>query len=330
MKKKLLNILCCPDCRNTLALLAIKEANGEVEEGELQCETCKKIYPVLRFIPRFVPSENYADNFGFQWNQFRKTQLDSHTGKPIARDRFLTRYGDALLDFSGRMVLDVGCGAGRNSEVALSMGANLVAVDYSSAVDACWENLRSFPQLNVVQADIYHLPFKAASFDSVYCFGVLQHTPDVEKAFKALPAQLKAGAKLFVDVYPRLLLNIFWPKYWIRPFTKGIPPDRLFPIVQSMVKFLFPISIALGRIPYIGRKLRYAIPVLNYEGIFPLTMTQLKEWALLDTFDMLSPHHDHPQSETTLRRWFEEEGLKDIKVFRSGFIIGHGTKPESL
>ena len=66
-------------------------------------------------------------------------------------------------------------------------------------------------------------------------------------------------------------------------------PDRLFPWVQFIVKVLFPVSIALGRFPYIGSKLRYAIPVANYEGVFPLTKEQLREWAVLDTFDMLSP-----------------------------------------
>ena len=93
-------------------------------------------------------------------------------------------------ELKGKMALEVGCGAGRYAEIALSLGAKLVALDYSSAVDTCWQNLHSNPNLNVVQGDIYHLPFKPASFKSVYCFGVLQHTPDVGKAFLALPPQL--------------------------------------------------------------------------------------------------------------------------------------------
>jgi hypothetical protein len=95
-----------------------------------------------------------------------------------------------------------------------------------------------------------------------------------------------------------------------------------------MVKMFFPVSIAIGRIPYVGRKLRYAVPVANYEGVFPLTMEQLREWAILDTFDMLSPHHDHPQSAKTLKRWFEQAGMKDIQVGRPEFIVGHGIKPQ--
>ena len=44
-------------------------------------------FPVINGIPRFVPAENYADSFGFQWNIHDKTQLDSYTGFPISHDR---------------------------------------------------------------------------------------------------------------------------------------------------------------------------------------------------------------------------------------------------
>ncbi|HIH36667.1 MAG TPA: methyltransferase domain-containing protein [Methanocellales archaeon] len=326
MKQALLNILCCPSCGSSLGLLKATIYENEIEDGELNCEGCGTIYPIIRFIPRFVHSDNYASNFGFQWNRFLKTQLDSYTGKPISRERFLIRTDCHSTELNGRMVLDVGCGAGRYAEISLSMGAKLVAVDYSSAVDASWQNLRSYPNLNVVQADIYRLPFKPASFEFVYCFGVLQHTPDVEKAFMALPDQLMRGGQLFVDIYAKQFLNIIWPKYWLRPFTKGMPSEQLFKLVQSMVKILFPISVTIGRLPYIGRKLRYAIPVANYEGVFPLSMEQLREWAVLDTFDMLSPLHDNPQSATTLRRWFEQAGMKNIQISRPEFIVGRGMK----
>ncbi len=327
MKEFLLNILCCPNCGRDLDLQKPKIKKKEIEEGELTCIGCGRNYPVTRSIPRFVPLENYASSFGFQWNRFFKTQLDSYTGTPIARERFRIRTEWHPSELGGQMVLDVGCGAGRYAEVALSMGAQLVAVDYSSAVEACWQNLQSNPNLNVVQADIYNLPFKPASFKFVYCFGVLQHTPEVGKAFMALPTQLSSGGRLSVDVYPKLFRNILWPKYWLRLFTKGIPSERLFPWVQSLVKVFFPLSIALGRIPFIGPKLRYVIPVVNYEGVLPLTMEQLKEWFVLDTFDMLSPLHDHPQTAHTLRKWFEQAGLQEIHIFRSGFLIGRGIKP---
>jgi SAM-dependent methyltransferase len=183
------------------------------------------------------------------------------------------------------------------------------------------------PNLNVVQGDIYNLPFQEGFFDFVFCFGVLQHTPNVKKAFMSLPPQLKKGGHLAVDVYRKRLRMIFWSKYWVRPFTCRMEPTRLFKMVEKWVPVLLPISIFIGRIPFVGRKLRYLIPVANYDGIFPLTNNQILEWAILDTFDMLSPVYDQPQSAATLYSWLKEAGMVDIKVFHPAHLVGQGRKP---
>ncbi len=326
MQHPLLDILACPACGGDLQLQVVKEENGEIESGQLWCFSCKKDYPIIRHIPRFVPRENYADNFGFQWNEFRRTQLDSYTGLPLSRERLLGSANWSPEDLFGKTVLDVGCGAGRFTEVALSCGANLVALDYSLAVDACWQNLGPHPGLNVVQGDIYSLPFKPGSFDLVYCLGVLQHTPDVRKAFMALPGQLKDDGRLVVDVYAKMFLTFWWPKYWLRPLTRRLPEDRLYLLTQRLVKYLLPLSLIIGRIPRVGRKLRYAIPVANHEPDWPLSPGLVREWALLNTFDMLAPRYDYPQTAQTLLSWFQEAGLKDIEVFRRGVYVGRGVK----
>src|SRR5262249_20190359 len=163
--------------------------------------------------------------------------------------------------------------------------------------------------------------------DYVYCFGVMQHTPDVERTFLALAEQVSPLGRLSVDVYPRLRANVLWPKYWLRPLTRRVPPPALFRLVQGAGPLLFPVSLALGRIPRVGRRLGYAIPVATYDGVLPLTPAQLREWAVLDTFDMLSPAHDHPQSVATLRTWFDRIGFEQVEVFRSGMVVGRGRRP---
>jgi SAM-dependent methyltransferase len=328
MKPSLLNLLACPECAGDLTLdpPAVPDG-GDIGEGALACARCAVRYPVRGGVPRFVPAQNYAASFGLQWNRFRRTQLDSYSGVPISRERFFRQTGWTPDALRGRTVLDIGCGAGRFAEVALGCDATVVALDYSSAVDACWQNLSAHPALHAVQGDIYRLPFRKASFDFVYCFGVLQHTPDVRRAFLALPSQLQPGGRLAIDVYPQLRANVLWPKYWLRPVTRRLSGERMFRFVERLVALLWPISLGVGRIPGIGRKLRYAIPVVNYEGVYPLSAQQLREWAVLDTFDMLSPAHDYPQSAESVRNWFEQAGLSSIEVFRSGFIVGRGLKP---
>lgn len=324
-----LNIVCCPSCGGELYLRNACHVNKNVESGTLVCSNCSKLYPIVDYVPRFAHMENYSKNFGFQWNKFAKTQLDSYSGHSISRERFFRTTGWKPEDMQGKCVLDVGCGAGRFAEIALSTGANVVALDYSHAVDACWKNLKQYSNLVVIQGDIYSMPFKPGSFDFVHCLGVLQHTPNVRKAFIALPGHVKKGGKLVVDVYPKLFLNVLWPKYWLRPFAKRIPQKSLFRIVEVMVRYLLPISLAIGRVPLIGRKLRYLIPVANYEGTYPFSKEQLKEWAIMDTFDMLSPKYDQPQSLETLAGWFKSSNLQNIDIFRAGFFVGRAVKEDS-
>ncbi|MEP6763878.1 MAG: class I SAM-dependent methyltransferase [Gemmatimonadaceae bacterium] len=298
--------------------------NGDsVEEGWLVSREGAR-YAITRGIPRFVPADNYATGFGLQWNHFRRTQLDSFSGHSITHDRFYRFTGFTPQELRGKRVLDVGCGAGRFAEIALAAGAHVVALDYSSAVDACGTNHADKPQLDVVQGDVYALPFEFASFDFVYCLGVLQHTPNVHAAFAALPAMLKPGAKLAIDLYPKLLRNALWPKYWLRPITRRMDAGKLFSLVERMVPVLLPISLAVGRLPVVGQQLRKFLPVVNYEGVLPLSPSQVKEWAVLDTFDMLAPAYDNPQNVETVREWFNAAGLVNVLVKRMGFVIGRG------
>ena len=323
MRADFVKRLRCPDCGGMLDLRADRERGGDIEEGGLRCAACVREYPITGSIPRFVPASNYADSFGLQWNAFRRTQLDSHTGVPITRERFFASTAFPPAGLGGTWMLDVGCGAGRFAEVALSTGANVVAVDYSSAVDACHANLGENQRLHVVQADIYRLPFERRSFDYVYCLGVLQHTPDVHRAFAALPKEVKSGGLLAVDLYPAMLRNLLWSKYWVRPLTKRLPRNLLFRLVRLYVPLLLPVSTAIGFLP-LGKKLRFVLPVANYHGVYALSRAQLREWAILDTFDMLAPEHDHPQTAGTLREWMREAGLREVEVFRAGHLIGRG------
>lgn len=322
----LLEILRCPECGKSLGLEGAHAADAEVIEGTLHCRGCRASFPVVNGIPRFVPADNYASSFGWQWNRFPRTQLDSNSGVPITRNRFFAQSGWVPEELTGKRVLDVGCGSGRFAEVSLSTGARLVAIDYSSAVDACRNNLGANARLDVVQADMYRLPFADGVFDYLYCFGVIQHTPDPSRGFQSLIGPLKAGGRIAVDVYPRTWMNVLWPKYWLRPLTRRVPRERLFRIVEKLVPVLLPISRMLGRVPRLGRKLRWIVPVANYEGIHPLNEQQIREWAVLDTFDMLSPAHDHPQSPATLRTWIADANLRNGEVVKEGHLVARAEK----
>lgn len=326
MKIELLKLLRCPKTGQALHLERNNSYTQEIHEDVLISTDGHERYPIHKGIPRFVPESNYADNFGMQWNYFRKTQLDSHSGHPISSERFFLATGWKPEQLKDQWVLDVGCGAGRFAEVALLAGGKVVALDYSSAVDACYDNLKHHPNLHVIQGDIYSLPFARESFRFVYSLGVLQHTPDVSNAFAALPAMLCKGGALCADFYWKRFLTMMHAKYLLRPITKRMDQLRLFHILQKITPSLLAISQILGRVPLLGRGLKRIVPVADYTNRLPLNTRQLKEWALLDTFDMLSPTYDNPQTATTIRQWFQKAGLVNIEVGHWGHLTGRGVK----
>lgn len=326
MKTDLLELLRCPKTGQRLVLEIDGNNSQEIESGWLVSKDGQYRYPVRNHIPRFVPQSNYAENFGMQWNHFSQTQLDSYSGHSISADRFWKATGWLLDDLKDQWVLDVGCGAGRFAEVALNAGAKVVALDYSSAVDACYANLKHHANFHVVQGDIYSLPFAPGSFPFVYSLGVLQHTPNVAKAFAALPPMAPAGGRICVDYYGKTWKSILLPKYWLRPMTKRLPKASLFALLRMVVPILLPVSRLLGGIPVAGRVLKRLVPVANYYGVFALTDQQQEEWSLLDTFDWLSPEYDNPQTAATARLWMELAGMNEIEVVKAGHLVARGKK----
>jgi SAM-dependent methyltransferase/uncharacterized protein YbaR (Trm112 family) len=327
MQAELIEILRCPRSGGRLRLDEARYRDGRVQSGWLVAEDGRCRYPVRDFIPRFVPESNYADNFGMQWNTFRRTQLDSHSGQPISARRFWAATGWQAQDLAGRWVLDAGCGAGRFAEVALQAGAKVLALDYSNAIDACYENLGRYPNLHCVQGDINALPFPGGFFPFVYSFGVLMCTPNTSRAFAALPPVVAAGGRLCVDFYGLRFGTLLHAKWVFRPITSRMRPRTLFRVLQATVPAMLSISQVLAAIPALGMYLKRLIPVANYTGVYPLSAEQLKEWALLDTFDMLAPKYDHPEPTAgRLRRWLEAAGLAEVEVLRAGHLVGRGSK----
>ena len=50
------------------------------------------------------------------------------------------------------------------------------------------------------------MPFRDGFFDKTFCIGVLQHTPDVKKAFDSLVKKVRSNGILVIDVYKKVPL----------------------------------------------------------------------------------------------------------------------------
>ena len=117
--------------------------------------------------------------------------------------------------------------------------------------------------LHIVWGDIYALPFERGVFKFVYSLGVLQHKPDVNKAFSALPLMVRGGGQLCVDYYWKRIRTILHIKYLLRPYTKRIAHNKLFSLLQKSVPSLLAVSQTLGRVPVLGQVLKRLVPVAD-------------------------------------------------------------------
>ncbi len=308
-----LGLLACPSCHGGLRLGRVDAGDaGTVLEGALLCERCLKEFPVAGGVPRFVPRENYASGFGLEWSVHARTQYDSTSGITASEQRF---FGQTHWprDLTGKVILEVGSGSGRFTEQAAGTGATVVSFDFSYAVDANYKSNGARPNVLVAQADVFAMPFREAVFDFVFCFGMLQHTPDPGTAFAELPRFLAAGGALCADIYKATAFRaVLHTKYWVRPFTRGLEPERLYALVTQWVDFMWPVASVIRRLPK-GHSINWRLLVADY-SFLGLTGATLKEWAYLDTFDMLAPRFDRPVRAGTFRRWAETAGLVDIEV----------------
>ena len=328
----MLDMFFCPECDKKIVLkFASEESNDRIKEGILSCNNCKSNFTIKNYIPRFVPSENYANSFGFQWNKHARVQIDKFCRQPISRDRFF-RVTEWPENLEGQKILEAGCGAGRFTQLALETGADVYSFDYSNAVEANIANNGLPANLHLFQADIYHIPLKRASFNKIFCFGVLQHCPNPKKAFLSLIPYLKPGGEVAIDIYDLTLRAFLNPKYWLRPFTKRLPHEKLYKLVQKAVPKVFPIKMWITeKIPF-GKYPAFFIPIAYHKGFLPyfdnFSYEQLLEFSILDTFDKYAPKYDKPQRLNTVKGRFVEAGLENIEVcYGPNGINGRGVKP---
>jgi SAM-dependent methyltransferase len=308
MREQLIDRLAEPGTGASLQLEGARREGERIVEGVLVSQQTGARFPIRNGIPRFVPEENYASSFGRQWNRFRECQLDGVNGTGRSMARFDAELGWDPRELRGKWVLDAGCGAGRFAEIAAGRGAEVVALDYSSAVDAAAKTLAPFPNADVVQGNMLEPPFKPGAFAYAYSIGVIQHTPDPQEAIRQLIPLLEPGGRFGLTIYGRKPWTKLNGKYLVRPLTRRMPQPLLMAAIEQAMPVLFPVTNVLFRMPLLGKVARFAIPIANYVERTEDTEEQRYAEAVLDTFDMLSPRYDSPMQWTEVAAALSQAG----------------------
>ena len=319
MHDSLLPLLVCPVSGQPLTLVdAVRDEHG-IQSGRLATPEGRS-YPIEGYVPRFAAEESYARSFGKEWNLFSRVQLDSANGTTISRTRFVALTGMEPEALRGRRVLEAGCGSGRFLEVLASAGAEVVGVDMSAAIGPCERNLRRFSNVNVVCADLNHMPFWPGSFDFVYSFGVLMCTPDTRASFLSLVPHARPGGEVCVWVY-----GCRGPRWLPRPYqvyghvARGLPD----PVLNRAIDVYAKVFLPLGRLPLVGSLSRLVFPISDltrkrqgedgYDNGRTFPPKLVRDWARLNTYDAFTPQFTRQHSFAEVCAWFAEAGLTDVR-----------------
>jgi len=293
LKTTLLGFLRCPDCHGKLSLVVSCESQGEIEQGSLMCQTCSQAFPIIRFIPRFVSSDEYVRSFSAEWNIFSTTQLDREQMTETT-ETLVRKTGLRPEDLAGKLVLDAGCGMGRFLDIISRQStATVIGFDLSAAVEAAQRNTGSRPNAYIVQADIMKPPFPEGVFDFILSIGVLHHTPNPKQAFSSLVPLLKKNGEIAIWVYGRYRRPLLSDLY------RKVTSKMRWSIVLGLSKVLVKLYWVYRRLPYLWH-------------IIPISMHKDKEWRLLDTFDWYSPKYQFKFSTEEVLTWFREMALDDL------------------
>lgn len=299
-----------------------------IEDDQLRLDD--RLVMIRNGIPRFVADAGYSEgNFSKLRDEFPQLQLDSVAGGDLRMQTILDRTGWEPSEFKGKSLLECGCGAGPDTQILLKLGASVVAADIAG-IDTAKANLKSETNVAFLQSSIDDLPLRKESFDIVFCHRVLQHTPDPEKTLRHILQFVKPEGHVFVHSYARTFRQMVHWKYILRPLTTRMNPETLYRMVRATTPPLLALTNLIRRIPpqdYLGKLLyllsQNIVPVYNrrflrgYEG---MEADVLREHAIHDTFDALSPKHDHPISATKMRHIASEILQRPFEIDERGGI----------
>jgi SAM-dependent methyltransferase len=274
-------------------------------DGRLVCDLGHS-YPIVRGIPRLFDAARLSydqtrtvDAFGYSWTHH---PLDNPYTEDQWRDWIVPL---TPADFAGKRVLDAGCGLGGFIEYSRRCGAGqVVGVDLSEAIDAAGRRLGEGAEL--VQADMYHLPFRRGSFDLAYSIGVLHHLPDPEEGFRKLAEMVRPGGLVFAWVYGRE--NNGWIVHAVDPLRRHLF-SRL---PRGLLKWAISLPLTVLLMPFL--KAAPKIEQMPYRDY--LIWLGRREFAFVHgvVFDHLVAPTSHYIRREEFERWFRDAGLVDIQI----------------
>jgi len=132
-------------------------------------------------------------------NKFRKASQEMYWK--------MRMLGMASDEYRNKKILDCGCGTGEYTCWYAAHDNEVTAIDLSlGSLECAQAYARSYnldDRIHFKQKSVLELDYPDDSFDIVYSYGVLHHTPDPWRGFENMVRVCKSGGVVIVSVYSR-------------------------------------------------------------------------------------------------------------------------------
>lgn len=234
--------------------------------------------------------------FGSNWKKYKKfDQIYEEQFyewiKPLKKENLMNK-----------MILDAGCGIGRNSYYCLKSGAkevHLFDVE-ESTVEIAKENLKDFNNIFIFKDSIYDQESVAnCGYDLVISIGVIHHLAYPEMAISKLFEKVKNGGDLLIWVY-------------------GYEGNESLLKILNLLR-IFTTKLSYNTVAFLGKM--FALVLYLILKIYPaksqywLRAKKMKKYVLEQIIiDQLIPKIAHYYSRTELRTLYKHLDYKDIQI----------------
>ena len=135
----------------------------------------------------------------------RKSYFDEISASRYELEPYIPSFAD-FQSANGKTVLEIGVGAGADFQNWCEHAAHATGIDLTErAISLTGERLSlnsvAPEKYTLLATDAENLPFDDDSFDIVYSWGVLHHTPDTDRAFREAFRVLKPGGSIKAMIY---------------------------------------------------------------------------------------------------------------------------------
>lgn len=241
--------------------------------------------------------------YGLQWNKYRIVRREEDEAT------LSLKTGLKPDDFSGKLVLDGGCGMGRYARVAAGWGASVLGIDLSQAAYAATEMTSEHAgRVAIIRGDLLRTPLPAKAFDLVYSIGVIDHTPDPRLAFLNLAGCVRPGGQMAVWVYERQSPIVEKIMKVHRAVARNLPVG----LVERLSRWTVPIGGLKRKLMLSPNRLFQRFGVAIHALTIGVSMHPDPEVRACDTLDWYAPAFVSHHTADEVRSWFEEAGFERI------------------